>query len=98
MFRQARSWRGWVAARIHPTPDGGARLQVMQAGGRILIDGVPVVIAQRLSNGARVCVDPREFVFRDDEDAAPRTSAIHLTGNDPLSRPNPRAGPRPDEP
>lgn len=79
-----------VWARLHPTEDGGARLEALPNKGRILVDGRPIVMGQRLTSGSRVFMNTREFVFRSDaEDASPPLNALNRRG-DALSRPDPR--------
>jgi hypothetical protein len=80
-----------VWARIHPVEDGGARLEALPNVGRILVDGKPIVMGQRLTSGSRVFMNTREFIYRADaeENAAP-VNALNRRG-DALSRPDPRA-------
>jgi hypothetical protein len=79
-----------VWARIHPTEDGGARLEAIPNKGRILVDGKPIVMGQRLASGSRVFMNTREFVFRADADeSGPSVTALNRRGH-ALSHPDPR--------
>jgi hypothetical protein len=80
-----------VWARIHPVEDGGARLEALPNVGRILVDGKPIVMGQRLTSGSRVFMNTREFIYRADaEENSPPVNALNRRG-DALSRPDPRA-------
>lgn len=80
-----------VWARLYPTEDGGARLETAPGSGRVLIDGVSVVIAQRLADGARVFMGTREFVYRADGEAGNTTAfGRYHRRDDVLSKPDPR--------
>jgi hypothetical protein len=80
-----------VWARIHPTEDGGARLEALPNVGRILVDGKPIVMGQKLSSGSRVFMHTREFIYRSDaEESSPPINALNRRG-DALSHPDPRA-------
>ena len=80
-----------VWARLLPMDDGGARLEVRPNSGRILVDGVAVVIGQRLKNGSRVFMGTREFVFRTDaEDKSSGAADRYRHRDNILSKPDPR--------
>lgn len=80
-----------VWAYLHPMPDGSVRIEATSQG-RVAVDDVPLVLAQRLKNGARIHMGTREFIFRSDAEGATndRVTALRRS-NDPLSRPDPRA-------
>ncbi len=79
-----------IWARLTPTEDGGVRLEQTKDAGRLLVDGLPVVLTKRLTDGARVFMGTREFVFRQ-ERVTPFDAASDRGRHDVLSRPDPRA-------
>jgi hypothetical protein len=88
-----------VWARLVPTADGGVRIETVPDGGKVLVDGLPLVLGQRLKDGARVFMGAREFTFRLEAGGAAIT-ALRRTGNAALDKPDPRAaavGGLPDE-
>lgn len=80
-----------VWAHIHPTDDGGARIEPVSGSGRILVDGVALAAAQRLTTGSRVFMDTREFVYRSDPEAGGSQMSDHQRRRvDALAKPDPR--------
>jgi hypothetical protein len=55
-----------VTARLVPMVDGGVRVEGTVDDVRVTVDGMPVVLGQRLKNGSRVKIGTREFVYRFD--------------------------------
>jgi hypothetical protein len=80
-----------VWARLYATEDGGVRLEPGQHSGKLLLDGVPVVVGQRLVDGARVFMGTREFVFRVEPEPPSARRPDHARRRDPLAKPDPRA-------
>ncbi len=79
-----------IWAQLTPTEDGGVRLEQGKDAGRLLVDDLAVVISKRLTNGSRVFMGTREFVFRQ-ERTRPSAGRSVRSRNDLLSRPDPRA-------
>jgi hypothetical protein len=79
-----------VWARLVPTADGGVRIESVPDGGKVLVDGLPLVLGQRLKDGARVFMGTREFTFRLETGGEPIT-ALRRTGHAALDKPDPRA-------
>jgi hypothetical protein len=79
-----------VWARLLPTADGGVRIESVPDGGKVLVDGLPLVLGQRLKDGARVFMGAREFTFRL-EASGEAITALRRTGNAALDKPDPRA-------
>lgn len=79
-----------VWARLVPTVDGGVRIESVPDGGKVLVDGLPLVLGQRLKDGARVFMGAREFTFRL-EAGGKAITALRRTGNAALDKPDPRA-------
>ena len=77
-----------VRARVLPTADGATRLEQVGTGERVFINGMPLVIGQRLGSGQRVKIGVRDFVYR--EERTPRGRAASGAAGD-LNRPDPRA-------
>ncbi len=79
-----------VWARLVPTADGGVRIESVPDGGKVLVDGLPLVLGQRLKDGARVFMGTREFTFRL-EAGGESITALRRTGHAALDKPDPRA-------
>ena len=79
-----------VRARLIATRDGGTRLEKAGDGESILVNGQPLLLAQRLGTGSRVKIGSREFVYF--EERSPRDRAVPGRGRGSgLDRPDPRA-------
>ena len=78
-----------VWARLYPTHDGGVRIEKTTTADRIVVDGVPLVLSQRLKAGAQVQMGTRSFVYRGDKEDGPRVTAFGRYTSE-LSRPDPR--------
>lgn len=77
-----------IRARLIPTAGGSARLETAGGAERVLVDGAPVIIGQRLSTGQRVKIGVREFVYLEERDARGRFAPVNVSV---LDKPDPRA-------
>lgn len=75
-----------ICARLLPLPDGGARIEGTSESQRVVVDGLPIVLGQRLKNGARVKIGTREFIFRFDAESTTGDRSVSA-----LSKLDPRA-------
>lgn len=78
-----------IWARLYPAANGEIRMEAMPRAGRILVDGAPLVVGQRLASGARVFMGTREFIYRSDADGGSGTTAFSRIGD--LGKGDPRA-------
>lgn len=74
-----------VWATLAAVENGGARIDP-KGEVRVLVNGLPIVVGQRLADGARVTMGPRDFVYHMD----PVTRVETVRRDDPLSRRDPR--------
>lgn len=74
-------------ALLVPQEDGGVRIEKASETAQVFVDGMPLVLGQRLADGSRVKMGPREFVFRM---RAEDSSGGHRRPETALSRIDPR--------
>jgi len=75
-----------VWARLVPMDDGGTRIE-MAGEVKISVNGMPLILGQRLGNGQRVKVGVREFVFLEERQP---NRPLRPERPDGLDKPDPR--------
>lgn len=78
-----------VRARLIPTDAGGTRLEKAVEGEQILVNDMPLLLAQRLGSGSRVKIGNREFTYF--EESLPRQRSGPGAGTGRLPGTGPRA-------
>lgn len=79
-----------IRARLVPLEDGGTRIEKMGDGAiRVLVNGAPLILGQRLASGHRVQIGQREFVYFEERVAGRATATGKRKGA--FSKPDPRA-------
>ena len=76
-----------VRARLVPTAHGATRIEAI-GDERIFVNGMPLILGQRLSSGQRVKIGVREFVYLEERQPGFRPS--QRDGGSALDKPDPR--------
>jgi hypothetical protein len=79
-----------VRARLVPTIDGATRIEIAGDQGRVFVNGTPLILGQRLSNGQHVRIGEREFVYFEERDPRAGQLARQSHEETALDKPDPR--------